>query len=301
MRNFKTIEVPGHGPEDTLMDGRGNLYTGLKNNGTVVRIDLETGKAETIAEVGGMPLGLDWLPDGRLLVCNGVLGLQAVEVSSGGVEKIDVKGIEFNLCNNAHVMPDGTLFVSESSRKYPLQQYSKDLIENTASGRLLKVETDGPPTVLIEGLSFANGVAYLEEIDTVLVAETGQARIHGVKPDGTDRHVFAETPGYPDNLSIGSDGNVWVAIPSTLNETLGKLHDMPLLVRKIASSLPTFMQPKPVLCCSVLVYDAEGKIVERFEGSASAYHTVTGAHERNGLVAIGSIEQTSIGIFETGT
>lgn len=308
MQNLRTVSVPGFAPEDTIFDEAGNIYTALRGTqepqpqepdaATVVRIDPATEEVVVVAEVGGMPLGLEWLPDGRLLVCNAPLGLQAVDVDSGTVEAIPVKGITFKLCNNAHVTADGTIFVSESSRRYPLEHYTKDLIENTATGRLIRVDPDGSSTVLVDGLSFANGVAYVSETDTVLVAETATAKIHAVKPDGSGRTVFAETPGHPDNLSVDGEGRIWVALPSTINNALGRLHAAPVFVRKAASSLPTFMQPKPVLCCSVAAYDSAGSLVERWDGPTDVYHTATGVRHHNGLVAMGSIEHSAIALFD---
>ncbi len=302
MRNLRTIAVPGTAPEDTIFDDAGNIYTGLRTTpaggGQVARVDPATNVAEVVADVGGQPLGLEWLPDGRLLVCNAPLGLQAVDLDTGTVETIEVQGINFNLCNNAHVMADGTIFVSESSTRYPLDVYMKDLIENTASGRLIRVDPDGSATILIDGLSFANGVVYEPERDLVLVAETATAKIHGIKPDGSGRTVFAETEGHPDNLSIDAEGRIWLAEPSVFNPLLPKLHAAPLAVRKITSSLPAFMQPKPVLCCTVATYDSGGNLLERWEGDPSVYHTATGVRQQNGLAAIGSIEHGSIAVFD---
>ncbi len=302
MRNLRTIDVGGAAPEDTIFDDDGNIYTGHRGTtpggGSIVKVNPSTEEVTQVAEVGGQPLGLEWLPDGRLLVCNAPLGLQAVDVQTGNHEQIPVEGVTFNLCNNAHVMTDGTIYVSESSTRYPLDIYLKDLIENTATGRLIRVDPDGSSTVLIDGLSFANGVVYVPETDMVLVAETATAKIHAVKPDGSGRTIFAETDGHPDNLSIDADGRIWLAEPSVFNPLLPKLHAAPLLVRKITSSLPAFMQPKPVLCCVVAAYDAAGNLLERYEGDSGVYHTVTGVRQQDGLVAMGSIEHNGIALFD---
>ncbi len=302
MRNLRTIKVGGTAPEDTLFDDDGNIYTGMRTTasggGVIVKVNPANGDVTRVADVGGQPLGLEWMPDGRLLVCNAPLGLQAVDVSTGTHEPVPVNGITFNLCNNAHVMADGTIFVSESSTRYPLDSYLKDLIENTATGRLIRVDPDGSSTVLIDDLSFANGVVHVAETDMVLVAETATAKIHAVKPDGSGRTVFAETEGHPDNLSIDVDGRIWLAEPSVFNPLLPKLHAAPLMVRKVTSSLPAFMQPKPVLCCNVSTYDAQGNLLERWENDPTTYHTATGVRHHNGLVAIGSIEHDAIALFD---
>ena len=134
MRDLTFVTV-GDGPEDVIFDDRGRVLTGLRNEGRIVRVDPDSGAVEEIAQVGGMPLGLDWLPDGRLLVCNAKAGLQAVDVATGAVSPVPVRGVTLHLANNPHVMPDGTIFVSDSSAAYPLEEYQKDIIEDTGTGK----------------------------------------------------------------------------------------------------------------------------------------------------------------------
>ena len=307
MRNLRTIDVPGAGPEDTLFDDHDHIYCSLRDDGLIVRVNIKSDKAEIVANTGGSPLGLDWLRDGRLLVCNAAIGLQAVNVNSGAVQSLPCD-ITFGVCNNAHVLADGTIVVSDSSAQYPLAEYQKDIVENTASGRLIKVSPEGHATVLLEHLSFANGVACIDRGDgsmadgdavTVLVAQTGTKQVSKVGLDGSQKGVFANVPGHPDNLSIGSDGNVWVAIPSLPSTPLALLHKSPMLLRRISSRLPTSLQPKPALCCRVIAYDSAGQIVKTYNGDTGIFNFVTGAREHHGVVALGSIEQRCIGVFET--
>ena len=167
---------PAAGPKIRYLMIRANVYCSLRDDGCIVRVNPGSGAAQAFASTGGAPLGLDWMPDGRLLVCNGTLGLQAVDIKTGAVESLP-SDIRFGLCNNAHVLPDGTMLVSDSSNQYPLADYQKDIVENTATGRLIKVTPDGRATVLLEQLSFANGVACIEDGNTVLVAQTGTRQI----------------------------------------------------------------------------------------------------------------------------
>ena len=297
MRNLRTMDVPGGGPEDTLFDDQGNVYCSLRDDGCIVRVNPGSGAAQAFASTGGAPLGLDWMPDGRLLVCNGTLGLQAVDINTGVVESLP-SDIHFGVCNNAHILPDGTILVSDSSDQYPLADYQKDIVENTATGRLIKVTPDGRATILLEQLSFANGVACIEDGNTVLVAQTGTRQISKVNIDGTQTGVFAIAPGHPDNLSIGTDGNVWVAVPSLPSKPLALLHKSPVILRRVSSRLPAVLQPRPELCCRVVVYDPSGNLIQTYDGDTSLFNFVTGVREQHGVVAIGSIEQRCIGMFE---
>lgn len=297
MHNLTTLPVPGFAPEDTLIGSDNALYTGLRNSGTIIRIDLDTHTAEAIAKPGGMPLGLEWLPDGRLLICNAELGLQKLDLKTGQVEPVTARGIEFGVCNNAAVTPDGTIFVSDSSTRYALEKFRRDIIEDTKSGRLIRIDPDGQATILLDALSFANGVAVLPGSERVLVAETAKDKIHSVAITGGDRVLFAATPGLPDNISIGTDGLVWVALPSRPNPALARLHSSPLLLRKLVATIPAALQPNAKPCARVAAYQADGTMVHLFDGDTSLYDNVTGVREHHGTVYLGSIEQDCVAWF----
>ena len=99
-------------------------------------------------------------------------------------------------------------------------------------------------------------------------------------------------------MSIGSDGNVWVAVPSLPGKPLDVLHKLPVVLRKISARLPLALQPKPELCCRVVVYDHDGNIIKTCNGNTGIYNFVTGVREMHGVVALGSIEHSCIGIFD---
>src|SRR5436305_1182212 len=102
---LRLIEVGGHGPEDVVVDADGTVVTGVAD-GRLLRVHPDTGLVENIADTGGRPLGVELLPDGRLLVCDAERGLLAVD--PGGVEELTTEPMRF--CNNAAVGADGTVW-----------------------------------------------------------------------------------------------------------------------------------------------------------------------------------------------
>jgi sugar lactone lactonase YvrE len=78
------MPVNGVGPEDVLVD-KGHVFTGL-DDGRIVRLTPDGRRLDLIAETGGRPLGLEWYPDGRLLVCDAKRGLLLVSRQTGDVE-----------------------------------------------------------------------------------------------------------------------------------------------------------------------------------------------------------------------
>lgn len=128
-----TVGVPGPGAEDVLVATDGTVWTGTAD-GAIHALDPEGRSTRLVARTGGRPLGLEWLPDGRLLVCDAECGLLAVSTDDGSVEVLvrEVDGQLLRFTNNAAVGADGTIWFSDSSRHY-----------GSASGSLTSSPTPG--------------------------------------------------------------------------------------------------------------------------------------------------------------
>ena len=61
------VPVPGHGAEDVLVGEDGRVWTGTADGGLHVH-DPTDGSVTTVTTTGGRPLGLEWLPDGHVLM-----------------------------------------------------------------------------------------------------------------------------------------------------------------------------------------------------------------------------------------
>ena len=127
-------------------------------------------------------------------------------------------GSRFIFCNNAAVAADGTIYFTDSSTKFGFEHWRGDLLEHRPTGRLFRRDPDGTLTVLLDGLAFANGVALAADESFVVVAETAGYALRRVWLTGEragPAEPFGPTlPGFPDNISTGEDGNIWVAIAS---------------------------------------------------------------------------------------
>ncbi|MGH3332993.1 MAG: SMP-30/gluconolactonase/LRE family protein [Nocardioidaceae bacterium] len=302
LEQLTVIPVPGPGAEDVLVSD-GFVYTGTED-GSVFKIQRDGRRAEPVGNTGGRPLGLEALPDGRILVCDAQRGLLALDPSSGDVEELTrlVNGQPMRFCNNAAVASTGEIYFTDSSRHYPIEQWKADLVENTRSGRLLRRNTDGSVDVLLDGLAFANGVALAADESYVAVAETGGRTVVRLWLTGAragERDLLAEDlPGYPDNIARGSDGLVWVTIASPKDPVLERLMRAPMLVRRAAWKLPEALQPKPRRTARVMALDDEGRIVHDRSLDASDFHMVTGVREHEGRVWLGSLVQPAIAVFD---
>ena len=314
-QSLTIVPVPGSGAEDVLLGPDGRVWTGTVD-GALIAVTPDGRRSERVAETGGRPLGLEWLPDGRLLVCDARRGLLAVDVDgAGAIEELvtEVDGAPMVFTNNAAVAEDGTIWFSDSSRHWGVEVWKSDLIEHTRSGRLLRRAVDGSVTTVLDGLAFANGVALLPDESAVLVAECALGRIrrvelvdglpvagHEVGSEGSDvapsaEQLFvADLPGYPDNISRGSDGLIWSAIASPPDPVLGLLQRSPQRLRHLALRLPEALQPEPRRTVRVTAHDASGALVHDLSADATGWHMATGVREQDGRVWLGSLVEPAL-------
>lgn len=295
------VDVGGEGPEDVLVDDNDTVYTGLAD-GRIVRTTGTTAPVETIARVPGRPLGLEFLGPDRLLVCASDRGLLTVDISTGAVHTLldRVAGTPLLACNNAAVTADGTIYFTDSSQRYRIPQWRTDIIRRTATGRLLRRDPDGTVTVLLDGLEFANGVALARDGSYVAVAETATRRLHRVwlaGPQVGSSEVFVDGLfGYPDNISTGSDGLIWVAVASGRVGALDAVRRMPAAVRVLASRVPQRLLPRPRLAVGVVGVDDSGAVVRAYRGWIPGLTMLTGVREREGTLYLGSLNGRVIGV-----
>ena len=296
------IPSPGPGAEDVLVADDGRVWTGTADGGIHVH-DPATGATTTVTATGGRPLGLEHLPDGRILVCDAHRGLLALDPATGDLETLltEVDGERLLFCNNAAVTADGTIWFTDSSRVWPVEEWKNDLIEHTRTGRLFRRAPDGTVTTVLDQLCFANGVALTAEADAVLVAETGTRTIRRVQVRADGTHGASTTwvedlPGHPDNIALGSDGLVWVTVASPTDPVLSLLQRSPRQVRGLARRLPERLKPKPKQTARVLALDSTGRTVHDLEFDASFWHLATGVREHDGKVWLGSLMQPAIAV-----
>jgi sugar lactone lactonase YvrE len=296
------ISVPGTGPEDVVLDREGRILTGLAD-GRILRISDNGRRIDTVANTHGRPLGIELLPDARLLVCDAKLGLLRVDPESGQVEPLlnAIGGSPMRFCNNAAVASDGTIYFSDSSRRFGIDHWRAELFEHSGTGRLVRLAPDGKVDVLIDGLEFANGVALAQDETFVCVAETGAYRVQRYWLKGAragQRELLLDNlGGFPDNISTGTDGLIWVTQASIRNKLLDFLHPRWPGLRKLAWAIPEALQPEPARVVWVLGVDSAGNVVHDISYPGHAYHMVTGVREVEGVLYLGSLVESAIAIL----
>ncbi|MEQ0564326.1 SMP-30/gluconolactonase/LRE family protein [Amycolatopsis sp. NEAU-NG30] len=292
------LPVNGHGPEDVVVDGEGRIYTGV-DDGRILRLSPDGRRIDVIADTGGRPLGLELYGEDELLICDARAGLLVVPLAGGtpSVLATSALGLDFVFCNNAAVASDGTVYFTDSSRRFGIDNWRDDLIEQTAGGRLLRRSPDGTIDLLRDGLQFANGVALAPDESFVAVAETGAFRVSRVwLSDGRTDVLADDLWGFPDNISTGTDGLIWITQASPRVAALDVARRLPPFLRAGIRALPTSLQPRPGREVGVLGVAADGTVSRSFRGEIPGFHMLVGVREWQGKLYFGSLEENAVAV-----
>jgi sugar lactone lactonase YvrE len=292
----------GHKPEDVALDAEGKIYAGFED-GRIVVLQPDGTQPHVFADTHGRPLGLIFDRSGNLIIADAVKGL--LSVNKGGEMKVlatEADGEKFGCLNDLDIGADGTIYFTEASKKFPMSQFTNDLLEHQPNGRLMALNPQSSrPRTLLRELYFANGVAVSPDQSFVLVAETGKYRIRRVwlkEPKMGQNDVFIDNlPGFPDGISSNGRDRFWVALATPRQALFDRMLPHPFL-RKIVVRLPKFLQPAPQRYSFVLGLDPQGRVVENLQnGAPDCYAEIANVVERNGTLYFGSIGEDTLGRF----
>ncbi|HET6976874.1 MAG TPA: SMP-30/gluconolactonase/LRE family protein [Pyrinomonadaceae bacterium] len=294
----------GHKPEDVAVDADGKIYAGFED-GRIMVLQPDGTQPRLFADTQGRPLGLIFDAAGNLIVTDAIKGLLSVN-KSGEVKVLatEADGEPFGCLNDLDVAADGTIYFTEASHKFPMSQFTNDMLEHQPNGRLMAFDPQTQkPRTLLRNIYFANGVAVSPDQSFVLVNETGkyQVRRFWLKGPqmGHDDIFIDNLPGFPDGISSNGKDKFWLALVTPRQA----LFDRTLLphpfLRKIVARLPKFLQPAPKRYSFVLGLDSQGKVVENLQnGPPDCYAQIANVVEHNGTLYFGSIGEDTVGRFK---
>lgn len=319
------------GPEHILAH-QGWLYTGLAN-GDVLRLDTRGERHSVVVNTGGRPLGLDIDAQGRLLVADAMKGLLRVS-GQGAEARTEtllstvahpVPNDPVRYADAIKVGPDGTLWLTDATRRFGAKDLGStfeasvlDILEHSCTGRLIAQD---PATlqarVALDGLCFPNGIAFTADGKHMLLSETGTYRIlkvdlaklslvrtaagHTGVPtlaqamaQGAATVLIDNLPGYPDNLTRGEGGRVWVGLTKPRSPVIDATAQRPML-RNITLRLPRALWPVPKAYGHVIAFDDNGRILADLQDPKGAYPETTAATEADGKLFVQSLHAHSVG------
>jgi sugar lactone lactonase YvrE len=332
LSGLQTLPLPGdgHGPE-AIEAWQGRLYTGL-SSGDVVRVDAQ-GQASTVLNTGGRPLGLAITPAGQMYVADALKGLLHVNLlapeptAKALLTKVDwpATGDPIRYADAVAVDVRGHVWLTDASRRFSPAQYGGtfeasilDILEQSCTGRLLVMDPQTEVSrVALSGLCFPNGLVFSADTKSLFVSETGRFRIlkvdlarlsttrstQGMSAVPSLKNAFDQgavsvlidnLPGYPDNLTRGAQGRLWVGLTKPRSPIADQAAGMPWL-RAMMLRLPRALWPVPPAYGHLIAFDETGRIVADLQDPAGAYPETTAATELDGRLYVQSLNAPSLG------
>jgi sugar lactone lactonase YvrE len=174
----------------------------------VVAVDLE-GKKEVIAHVPGAPMGLGFLPDGRLLIVSMRDGLLLRREHNGKlVVHADLSKLSPYPWGDLAVDGRGNAYIGNLGFNFPGGEF--------APGLLALVTPDGSVRQVADGFAFPNGMVVTPDNKTLIIAESYAHKLTAFDIDATgqlsNRRIWAGLGGdFPDGICLDSENAVWYA------------------------------------------------------------------------------------------
>jgi sugar lactone lactonase YvrE len=302
------------GPEQIVMGKDGKLYTTVAS-GNILRMNPDGTDQEIFVKTNGHVLGFDFDAQGNIIAADVDRGLISISPNKKiTVLTNQVNGDPIRYADAVAVAPSGKIYFSDASTRFAPKDWGGvfkasmiDILEQRSTGRILEYDPVNKTTrVLVKGLSFANGVVLSEDGRWLFVNETGKYRVWKISVDLHDwdlahpsksaRVFFENLPGYPDNLSRGLNGKIWLGFAKPRNPTIEKITitSSPFL-RKLTYRLPTFLWPVPKPYGHVFAFTEDGKVVADLQDPSGKYPETTGVTETADRLYIQSLHAKGIG------
>lgn len=289
-----------HGPEDMDADASGAIYASVYS-GWILRKAPDADRFTPWVNTGGRPLGMDFDAEGNLVVADAFKGL----ISIAPDKTISLLSDHFEdspilYADDVDIAPDGKIYFSDASVRFGAEKNGGtyeasllDVLEHSRSGRVLVYDpADKSTKLLVDGLSFANGIAMDPQGQFILINETSEYRIHkywiaGDKINQIDT-IVENLPGFPDNIVPGQDGRFWLGLVSPRLPIVDALADKPWL-RKVVQRMPAFVRPAAKFYGHVVAINGDGEVLVSLQDPSGAYPVTTGVLETDDYLYISSL------------
>lgn len=220
------FDCEGRGPYVGISDGRILRWENPQVGWTefAVTSPYRTGRCDGLnnspmEQYCGRPLGLKFdSTTCELYIADSSFGLLRVGRHGGVAVPLtnSAEGVPFRFLNALDLdIEGGAVYFTDTSSYFNRWNFQRAMSTGDRSGRLMRYDlVTGSVTVLLRGLSFANGVALSRNKDFVLVTETMTSQVTRLwltGPRAGVSEVFLHLYGHPDNINRNADGDFWIA------------------------------------------------------------------------------------------
>jgi len=187
----------------------GRLWLADWGVGEVIAVDADGNDERIMGGIGGLPISIDWLPDGRLLVVAGSrLELLRREPDGSLLTHADLGALSHHAWNEIVVDGRGNAYVNNIGFDFPGGE--------PGPGTIALVTPDGRAREAAGGLAFPNGMVVTPDGATLIVAESygHSLTAFDIGADGSlsKRRLWADLgDSYPDGICLDAEGAIWYA------------------------------------------------------------------------------------------
>nr|WRW51050.1 strictosidine synthase [Uncaria rhynchophylla] len=312
------FDPSGKGPYTGVADGRILKWQGHQHGWVDFAFTSSQRKecvhpfAPHMEHICGRPLGLRFdQKNGDLYIADAYLGLQVVGQMGGLATPLvtEVEGAILRFTNDMDIDEhEDVIYFSDTSMIFQRRQFISAVLSEDKTGRLMKYDKSSKEvTVLLRGLAFANGVALSKDRSFVLVAETTACRIVRFwlrGPNAGKHDIFAELPGFPDNIRRNSKGEFWVALHSKTGLLLKRVISNSWFGKTLLKLPLSFKQLHHFLVggqahATAIKLSEEGEVLEVLEDiEGKTLRFISEVEEKDGKLWIGSVLMPFIGIYK---
>ncbi|KAG7561156.1 Strictosidine synthase conserved region [Arabidopsis thaliana x Arabidopsis arenosa] len=268
--------------------------------------------APELEHVCGRPLGLRFDKKTRdLYIADAYFGLLVVGPAGGLAKPLvtEAEGQPFRFTNDLDIdEQEDVIYFTDTSARFQRRQFLAAVLNVDKTGRFIRYDRSSKKaTVLLQGLAFANGVALSKDRSFVLVVETTTCKILRLWLSGLNagtHEVFAELPGFPDNIRRNSNGEFWVALHSKKG-LFAKLSLSQTWFRDLVLRLPISPQRLHSLFtggrphATAIKLSESGKVLEVLEDKeGKRLRFISEVEEKDGKLWIGSVLMPFLGVYD---
>ncbi|MFZ6743700.1 SMP-30/gluconolactonase/LRE family protein [Undibacterium sp. JH2W] len=316
LQDLHNIDLHGEvGPEHVLIGPDGKLYTGMQS-GNILRMQPDGSAQEVFCNTSGRPLGMAFDADGRLIVADAYKGLLSIAADGKYSILLDTyEGGAVHFPNAVVVAQSGKIYLTDSTARFAARLWHStnkaamlDIFEQSATGRVLEYNPASKEMrVVAQGLSFSNGLVLSADETSLFVSESGKYRIWkiaisaeqlditGALTQATPqaRLLFDNLPGYPDNLTRGQNGKIWLGLAGQRN-FLDYTAERPYL-RSMALRVPRMLWKLPQAYGHIIAFTEDGKVTADLQDPSGNSPTVTGVTETANRLYIHNVSGKGLG------
>ncbi|XP_020254565.1 protein STRICTOSIDINE SYNTHASE-LIKE 10-like isoform X2 [Asparagus officinalis] len=311
------FDPDGEGPYTGVSDGRILKWQGEELGWMeyAVVTPQHLGSQEVKKEhICGRPLGLQFNKMTRdLYIADAYFGLMIVSEGDKFAKQIvtQAQNTPLKFTNGLDIDQDtGIVYFTDSSARFQRRENILIEISGDKTGRVLSYNPQNKAVrVLLNGLSYPNGVALSKDGSFLLIAETSTCRIlrYRLQPNKDKRaQVLTQLPGYPDNVKPSPRGGFWVAHYERKSKFMEWVMSLPTWVREYIILLPLDVITKIFYKFSewhgeplAMRVSGEGEVLELLEdfgGEIVKY--ISEVEEHNATLWIGSVVMPHVGIYK---